>query len=187
MRHSRRNRMSATTGLVLTGGGARAAYQVGALQALAEITRLERHPFPIPRRDVGGGRQCHCAGRRRRRLSRSRRAAGEDLERSHTRPHLPHRRSPARGHRDAMAERPDDERALRREHDPLPPRHGAPPAAPRGGARAGSARRALPIGRPPRRRGLGDELPSGSRGKYTMPFGACCTTTSNSLRSSCST
>jgi NTE family protein len=39
--------MGSTTGLVLTGGGARAAYQVGAIQALAEITRLERHPFPI--------------------------------------------------------------------------------------------------------------------------------------------
>jgi NTE family protein len=39
--------MSVTSGLVLTGGGARAAYQVGALQALAEITRREDHPFPV--------------------------------------------------------------------------------------------------------------------------------------------
>jgi NTE family protein len=35
-----------TTGLVLTGGGARAAYQVGALRALSEIIR-ERAPFQI--------------------------------------------------------------------------------------------------------------------------------------------
>jgi NTE family protein len=39
--------MRDTTGLVLTGGGARAAYQVGAVQALAEITAPERNPFPI--------------------------------------------------------------------------------------------------------------------------------------------
>ncbi len=34
-------------GLVLTGGGARAAYQVGALRAIAEITEFERNPFHI--------------------------------------------------------------------------------------------------------------------------------------------
>jgi NTE family protein len=34
-------------GLVLTGGGARAAYQVGVLRALAEITGFERSPFQI--------------------------------------------------------------------------------------------------------------------------------------------
>jgi NTE family protein len=39
--------MKDITGLVLTGGGARAAYQVGAVQALAEITGPERHPFPV--------------------------------------------------------------------------------------------------------------------------------------------
>jgi len=31
------------TGLVLTGGGARSAYQVGALRALAEITKTHYH------------------------------------------------------------------------------------------------------------------------------------------------
>ncbi len=41
-----------TTGLVLTGGGARAAYQVGVLQAIAELRRAcgaqgGPHPFPI--------------------------------------------------------------------------------------------------------------------------------------------
>ena len=34
-------------GLVLTGGGARAAYQVGALLALAELLPRARNPFPI--------------------------------------------------------------------------------------------------------------------------------------------
>jgi NTE family protein len=34
-------------GLVLTGGGARAAYQVGVLRAIAEITGFERSPFQI--------------------------------------------------------------------------------------------------------------------------------------------
>ena len=36
-----------TLGLVLTGGGARAAYQVGALRALAEIADFERTPFRV--------------------------------------------------------------------------------------------------------------------------------------------
>jgi NTE family protein len=34
-------------GLVLTGGGARAAYQVGVIQALAEITHEVESPFKI--------------------------------------------------------------------------------------------------------------------------------------------
>jgi NTE family protein len=34
-------------GLVLTGGGARAAYQVGALRAIAAITQFEKNPFQI--------------------------------------------------------------------------------------------------------------------------------------------
>jgi len=34
-------------GLVLTGGGARAAYQVGVLRAIADITKFETHPFQI--------------------------------------------------------------------------------------------------------------------------------------------
>lgn len=37
----------ATVGLVLSGGGARAAYQVGALRALAELVGDARAPFPI--------------------------------------------------------------------------------------------------------------------------------------------
>jgi NTE family protein len=36
-----------TLGLVLTGGGARAAYQVGALKALAEIADFDRTPFRV--------------------------------------------------------------------------------------------------------------------------------------------
>ena len=43
--------MNATTGLVLTGGGARAAYQVGVLQAIAQIRRDTAgptgNPFPV--------------------------------------------------------------------------------------------------------------------------------------------
>lgn len=39
---------SLTNGLVLTGGGARAAYQVGALRAVAEVLgKRDRRPFPI--------------------------------------------------------------------------------------------------------------------------------------------
>ncbi len=38
---------AAITGLVLTGGGARAAYQVGALRAIARITRATRIPFQV--------------------------------------------------------------------------------------------------------------------------------------------
>src|SRR5476651_1181643 len=34
-------------GLVLTGGGARSAYQVGVLRALAELLPRARNPFPI--------------------------------------------------------------------------------------------------------------------------------------------
>lgn len=37
----------ATLGLILTGGGARAAYQVGALRAVAELVRNGRNPFPV--------------------------------------------------------------------------------------------------------------------------------------------
>ncbi len=36
-----------TVGLVLPGGGARAAYQVGALKAIAEILSSARNPFPV--------------------------------------------------------------------------------------------------------------------------------------------
>ena len=36
------------TGLILTGGGARAAYQIGVLKAVSEILGTGRHnPFPI--------------------------------------------------------------------------------------------------------------------------------------------
>jgi NTE family protein len=37
----------ATLGLILTGGGARAAYQVGALRALAEVAGRGGNPFPV--------------------------------------------------------------------------------------------------------------------------------------------
>src|SRR4051812_30940809 len=37
----------AVTGLVLTGGGARAAYQVGALKALAQLLEGTRTPFSV--------------------------------------------------------------------------------------------------------------------------------------------
>src|SRR5438034_6751435 len=36
-----------TVGLVLTGGGARSAYQVGVLRALAELLPRARNPFQI--------------------------------------------------------------------------------------------------------------------------------------------
>src|SRR5258708_9356595 len=36
-----------TVGLVLTGGGARSAYQVGVLRALAELLPRSRNPFQI--------------------------------------------------------------------------------------------------------------------------------------------
>lgn len=37
----------ATFGLILTGGGARAAYQVGALRAVAEVVGNSHNPFPV--------------------------------------------------------------------------------------------------------------------------------------------
>jgi len=37
----------ATLGLILTGGGARAAYQVGALRAIAEVVGPAANPFPV--------------------------------------------------------------------------------------------------------------------------------------------
>ncbi|MGO8968614.1 MAG: patatin-like phospholipase family protein [Myxococcaceae bacterium] len=37
----------ATLGLILTGGGARAAYQVGALRAIADVVGDGRNPFPV--------------------------------------------------------------------------------------------------------------------------------------------
>ncbi len=47
--HERRRRRSSlpTIGLVLTGGGARSAYQVGVLKALAEILPRARNPFDV--------------------------------------------------------------------------------------------------------------------------------------------
>lgn len=40
--------MSRRTGLILTGGGARAAYQIGVLKAIAEwLPRHSRNPFPV--------------------------------------------------------------------------------------------------------------------------------------------
>jgi NTE family protein len=36
-----------TLGLVLPGGGARGAYQVGAIKALSELAQSERNPFPV--------------------------------------------------------------------------------------------------------------------------------------------
>src|SRR3989344_3160515 len=41
------NKKIAKIGLVLTGGGARAAYQVGVLRALSVITKYEKSPFSI--------------------------------------------------------------------------------------------------------------------------------------------
>src|SRR4051812_5442274 len=50
--------MEPTTGLVLTGGGARAAYQAGVLHAMARIRReagvTAGNPFPTPGGPRGG-------------------------------------------------------------------------------------------------------------------------------------
>src|SRR6202021_764843 len=43
----RRRALRPVVGLVLTGGGARAAYQVGVLQALTELLPRNRNPFPV--------------------------------------------------------------------------------------------------------------------------------------------
>ncbi len=51
MRENTADSMKATTGLVLTGGGARAAYQVGVLKAVAQVRRecsaSSENPFPV--------------------------------------------------------------------------------------------------------------------------------------------
>jgi len=44
---AKKSRQSEKIGLVLQGGGARGAYQVGALKAIAEITGCRKSPFPI--------------------------------------------------------------------------------------------------------------------------------------------
>ena len=49
-------------GLILTGGGARAAYQVGVLKALAEIHAEAEMAVPHHRRDFGRGRVGHHPG-----------------------------------------------------------------------------------------------------------------------------
>src|SRR6202050_4386520 len=43
----RRRALRPVVGLVLTGGGARSAYQVGVLRALTELLPRARNPFPI--------------------------------------------------------------------------------------------------------------------------------------------
>src|SRR5579863_10452673 len=43
----RRRSLRPLVGLVLTGGGARSAYQVGVLRALAEMLPRARNPFPV--------------------------------------------------------------------------------------------------------------------------------------------
>ena len=43
----RRRALGPVVGLVLTGGGARSAYQVGVLRALTELLPRARNPFPI--------------------------------------------------------------------------------------------------------------------------------------------
>ena len=62
------------TGLVLTGGGARAAYQVGVLKAVAQIRRECGAPtaqsVPGHRRHLGRRHQRRRAGLPRRRLRR---------------------------------------------------------------------------------------------------------------------
>lgn len=45
--HRGRTAIGSKVGLVLPGGGARAAYQVGVLKAIAELLPQERNPFPI--------------------------------------------------------------------------------------------------------------------------------------------
>ena len=42
-----RNTSSQSTALILPGGGARGAYQVGVLKAISELTPGELNPFPI--------------------------------------------------------------------------------------------------------------------------------------------
>lgn len=46
-RTARRRALRPVVGLVLTGGGARSAYQVGVLRALAELLPRARNPFPV--------------------------------------------------------------------------------------------------------------------------------------------
>lgn len=50
--------MGGLTGLVLTGGGARGAYQAGALVALAEVTGARALPFPILAGSSAGSINC---------------------------------------------------------------------------------------------------------------------------------
>lgn len=59
------------TGLILSGGGARAAYQVGVLAAIAELLPLGAdNPFPVIVGTLGRGDQRGQPGQRRHRFSR---------------------------------------------------------------------------------------------------------------------
>lgn len=46
-------------GVILTGGGARAAYQVGVLRAIADMYPDWSHPFNVIIGTLGRGDQCH--------------------------------------------------------------------------------------------------------------------------------
>ena len=53
---------SIKTALVLPGGGARGAFQVGVLKALAEVMpKIKRESLLRNQRHLGGGRQFGCA------------------------------------------------------------------------------------------------------------------------------
>ena len=75
-----------TTGLILTGGGARAAYQVGVLEGgradPPRQRRAARQPVPGDRRHLGRRHQRRRAGLPRRRLRRRGRAAWCDVWRN---------------------------------------------------------------------------------------------------------
>ena len=82
--------------IVLSGGGARAAYQAGVLRAIAEW-RGPRTASPVRHRHRHVGRRDQCAGDRRRRAGfrRLRPAPPQSVEQSLRARHLPHGRDAA--------------------------------------------------------------------------------------------
>ena len=99
-------------GLILTGGGARAAYQVGVLKALAEIHTSRRLAVPHHRRHLGWRRVGQHPGRKRHPLASVDSRNREGLGQFPRRPGIPLRRA---GH--AQGRRALDGFAVHGRHD----------------------------------------------------------------------
>ena len=112
--------MKPRAGLVLTGGGARAAYQVGVVKAVRDILgNPAQEPVPDPVRHLGRRDQRHHAGGVRRQFQPRRGQPARGVGEHALPPRLPHRRvehhapRPALARRDVLAVAPEPDLAAR--------------------------------------------------------------------------